>query len=314
MAIDNDDISVRDALISGFLRLDKDIISEALPSNISRAGMDMQCYHDMLAVAFSGAVGCVAHVDGTDLFVANTGDCRAVLGVHNDNRWEAVQMSNAHDADNPKETERIKRLHPNEFHNVVRYRRLFGELIPLRAFGNVRYKWPKKDLLQLQNSGHLPGALSNMYEGNLAPLKYLTPPYLDAEPEVLHHHLTPKDKFLVIASDGLWELLTPDKVVQLVAGHMDGQQVLVNYKPGEEANLKDINGVLAQRSSSLKNRALDSNAATHLLRCALGPDHGTVSAQLTLPQSIVRFYRDDITIIVVFFDSDFIKDKSLYLR
>ena len=133
-------------------------------------------------------------------------------------------------------------------------------------------------------------------------------------PEVVHHHLTPKDKFLVLASDGLWECLNPDKVVQLVAGHMDGQQVLVNYTPAQDATLKQVNSVLSQRRSSLKNRALDSNAATHLLRSALGPDHGQLSAQLTLPQPIVRFYRDDITIVVIFFDSDYIKDNATYTR
>ncbi|KAL8564585.1 hypothetical protein ACOMHN_032141 [Nucella lapillus] len=314
MAIDNEEATVKESLVNGFLRLDRDITVEASPSNLHRPSMDMSCYFDTLAIAFSGAVGCVAYVDGTDLFVANVGDTQAVLGVLSDNRWEAVSLSNTHNADNPGEVERIKRFHPNESSNIIKNRRLFGELVPLRSFGDVRYKWVESDLLHLLNTKQIPNHLMSIYGSSLVPPKYRTPPYLDAEPEVMHHHLTPKDKFLVLASDGLWDCLSPEKVVQLVAGHMDGQQVLVNYSPSENATLKTVNSVLTQRRSSLKNRALDSNAATHLLRSALGPDHGQISAQLTLPESTVRFYRDDITIVIIYFDSDYIKDRASYLR
>lgn len=47
----------------------------------------------------------------------------------------------------------------------------------------------------------------------LAP-NYYTPPYLTARPEVVHHRLTPRDRFLVIASDGLWDLVSPLQVNQ----------------------------------------------------------------------------------------------------
>ncbi|XP_076470079.1 pyruvate dehydrogenase [acetyl-transferring]-phosphatase 1, mitochondrial-like [Babylonia areolata] len=314
MAIDSHDVTVKESLVNGFLRLDRDITNEASPSNLHRPSMDMSCYFDTLAIAFSGAVGCVAYVDGTDLFVANVGDTQAVLGVLSDNRWEAVSLSNTHNADNPGEVERITRFHPNESSNIIKNRRLFGELVPLRSFGDVRYKWVKSDLLHLLNTKQIPNHLLSIYGESLVPPKYRTPPYLDAEPEVMHHHLTPKDKFLVLASDGLWDCLSPEKVVQLVAGHMDGQQVLVNYTPSEGATLKAVNTILTQRRNSLKNRALDSNAATHLLRSALGPDHGQISAQLTLPETIVRFYRDDITIVIIYFDSDYIKDRATFLR
>lgn len=46
---------------------------------------------------------------------------------------------------------------------------------------------------------------------------YKTPPYLTARPEIIKHTLAPKDKFLVIASDGLWDLLSPTQVVRLVS-------------------------------------------------------------------------------------------------
>ncbi|KAL8608389.1 hypothetical protein ACOMHN_002622 [Nucella lapillus] len=312
LAYRKEEESVQEALAGSFVRLDRDIAKEALPSSLEDAGMDMSCYLNTLAIAFSGAVVCMAYIDNTDLFVANTGDSQAVLGVHNYGGWQAVPLSNAHVADNQSEVERITKEHPNESSNIIKKGRLFGELMPLRAFGDVRFKWSEKDLRHLLHSSHIPKPelLSTLGEA-IVPQKYHTPPYLDAEPEVMHHKLTPKDKFLVLATDGLWDCLPEDTVVNLVGGYMDGGQVLVNYTPPEGATLKEVNIVLKQRLSSLENLPLDSNAATHLLRSVLGPDHGQVSAQLTLSQSIVRQYRDDITITIVFFDSDYISHVNV---
>lgn len=56
--------------------------------------------------------------------------------------------------------------------------------------------------------------------------------------------------------------------------------------------------------------ALDSNAATHLIRHALGTgEHGELSQErlatmLALPQDLARMYRDDITATVVYLNSD----------
>ena len=304
-----DEISIKDGLINALCCLDRDIVNWALPCKFDQ-NRYMSYYEEIMSTAFSGAVGCVAYVDGSDLFVANTGDARAILGVHNDNRWQALPVSNLHSSDNMKEVERLKSCHPNELPDMIRNYRLFGELIPFRAFGDVRYKWTVSDLKHIFNKKKLQPNLPIMAFEDAFPNKYRTPPYLTAEPEVIHHQLTPKDKFLVLATDGLWEVLSPEKVVQLVAGHMDGQQVLVNYKPAIASSLGQINGNLSHRKTGLQNRTLDCNVATHLLRCCLGPDHGEVSAQLTLPQSIVRYYRDDITIVVVFFNSEHLKDKA----
>ena len=53
----------------------------------------------------------------------------------------------------------------------------------------------------------------------------------------------------------------------------------------------------------------DQNAATHLIRHAVGNnefgavDHERLSKMLSLPEELARMYRDDITIIVVQFNS-----------
>jgi pyruvate dehydrogenase phosphatase len=40
-------------------------------------------------------------------------------------------------------------------------------------------------------------------------------------PEVSYHRLNPRDKFLVLGSDGLWDLMTPMQVTDRVAKTSD---------------------------------------------------------------------------------------------
>ena len=39
---------------------------------------------------------------------------------------------------------------------------------------------------------------------------------VSCEPELYRHEITPDDKFLVIATDGLWDVLTNDQVSKLI--------------------------------------------------------------------------------------------------
>lgn len=57
----------------------------------------------------------------------------------------------------------------------------------------------------------------------------------------------------------------------------------------------------------------DKNAATHLIRNALGGteygiEHSKISHILSLPQDIVRLFRDDITLTVIYFDQDYLRN------
>ena len=63
--------------------------------------------------------------------------------------------------------------------------------------------------------------------------------------------------------------------------------------------------------SNISKRAEDINCATHLIRNAIGQtevgiSHGKLSAMLTLPENFVRYYRDDITVTVVYFDETYL--------
>lgn len=60
------------------------------------------------------------------------------------------------------------------------------------------------------------------------------------------------------------------------------------------------------------SKPLDRNAATHLIRNALGGteyglEHSKIAHYLSLPQDVVRLFRDDITITVIYFDTEFLR-------
>lgn len=292
------DFQMQDALSQAFLKLDGDLSREIQ----EMAPRDME----MLAMAIMGACACVAHIDGSHLHLATSGDCRAVLGILSDaNKWICKPLGSEHNTDNVDEMRRVLSEHPkSEMNTVIKNERLLGQLAPLRAFGDFPYKWKSA----LQKKLLLPA-----FGSGIMPPNYYTPPYLTAKPEVFHHHLTARDRFLIIATDGLWEQMLPHKVVKFVGEHMSGKQTLDLLKlPRKHMKLEEINEILMQRHIGLSKKPIDGNASTHLIRNALGRteygvEHSRLSAMLSLPEDMVRNFRDDISVIVVYFDTDYLR-------
>ncbi|XP_026163665.1 pyruvate dehydrogenase [acetyl-transferring]-phosphatase 1, mitochondrial-like isoform X2 [Mastacembelus armatus] len=314
---DNDDKdevggTVASALINAFRRLDYDLSVEAqvhlsmsLSRQVSLTG-EMVSLSSPLQVALSGCTACVVHISNGVLHVANLGDSRAVLGVQEpDGRWSAISLTNDHNAQNPDELKRILVEHPlSEMRTVVRHDRLLGLLLPFRAFGNIRFKWSAEMLNRLYETR--PDILSVVSEAaRMLPPHYLTPPYLSAEPEVTQYHIRPADKFLVLATDGLWELMHRQTVIQLVGEHLTGLQKQGPVIPSVGMTLGALQRLLLERRGRVLSVLEDQNTATHLLRHALGDDgYGVVAPNrlvkmLSLPLELARRYRDDITITVI---------------
>ncbi|XP_042262321.1 pyruvate dehydrogenase [acetyl-transferring]-phosphatase 1, mitochondrial-like [Thunnus maccoyii] len=306
---DQDGGRLSSALVNAFRRLDYDLSVEAqvhLSASSSRRVSLPGEASSPLRVALSGCTACVAHVSNGVLHVANLGDSRAVLGVQDpDGRWSAVSLTNDHNAQNPDELQRILGEHPpSERRTAVRHDRLLGLLLPFRAFGDVRFKWSAEMLSQIYETR--PDVLSVVNEAaRTLPPHYLTPPYLSARPEVTRHHITPSDKFLVLATDGLWELMHRQTVVQLVGEQLTGLQQQRPIIPGVGVTLGGLQRLLLERKGRVLSVLEDLNAATHLLRHALGDDgYGAVALNrltkmLSLPADLARRYRDDITVTVV---------------
>lgn len=93
-------------------------------------------------------------------------------------------------------------------------------LMPLRAFGDVQFKWSlelQQSILASLKSGVDPdSAILHHY----TPPNYTSPPYLDAMPEIIYHKLRPQDRFLILGTDGLWDELENKEVVRIVGEHI----------------------------------------------------------------------------------------------
>ncbi|KAG5836336.1 hypothetical protein ANANG_G00253490 [Anguilla anguilla] len=304
---EDEHMDIEFALVNAFKRLDNDISLEAQVDF-----GDPYSHFTPLRVALSGCTACVVHVDGSDLHVANLGDSRAVLGVQGkDGSWSALTITNDHNAQNADELQRVWSEHPaSERKNVVKHDRLLGLLLPFRAFGDIRFKWSSELL------SHVCEARSEMLPANehakMLPPNYRTPPYLIAEPEVTHHKLRPQDKFLVLATDGLWEQMHRQTVVEVIGDHLTGMHW---QKPltGLSFTLGQMQRLLLERKARALRALEDENSATHLIRHALGSDgfgsveHRRLSKTLSLPPELARMYRDDITIIVIHLNSSVIE-------
>ncbi|KAK4288545.1 hypothetical protein Pmani_038431 [Petrolisthes manimaculis] len=296
------DFSMEEVLINAFTQLDEDLGREVLENQHS------DVLESLMKVALSGAVACVAHVDGPHLHMANAGDCGAVLGSQKQDGgggWQAIRLTSDHCWENHAEVERVLSEHPHsEADYVVRDQRLLGLLMPFRAFGDFRFKWDRQTQIKI----------IQQYGGQDVIIPHcLTPPYLTALPEVTYHRLGPHDRFLLMGSDGLWEGMSALDAVSLVGEYMSGRQTLqpVHF-PRQAVTLREIAQLLEQRQKGLALKPVDTNASTHLIRHALGGsdaglDHSRLSHSLTLPLEVRRYFRDDISIHVIFFDQNFLR-------
>jgi len=311
---DNDQLTrIEDILVDAFLYLDDDMGSEAHKKENKDVDNKDNNNKDVdnikfVTVALSGAVGIVAHIEGHNVTVASAGDCVAVVGSYGENgAWLSKKMNDEHNADNRTEVKRILAEHPDtESHTIIRKDRLLSILAPLRAFGDFKFKWDAETIKK---------TLGCVLGENAVVDNYKTPPYLTARPDVMKHKLTARDKFMVIASDGLWDMFTPLQVVKIVGEHLQGKTTLTPVNPPPNTKLKDIANMLNKRQGEMKLKPEDKNAATHLIRNALGGsaygvDHIKLSKSLSLSQDIVRSMRDDITIQVIFFNDEYLRGSK----
>ncbi|CAH2103214.1 unnamed protein product [Euphydryas editha] len=296
------DVNIESSLVDSIMQLDNDLSREVLGQYKENGTVN----HKTLSVALSGAVACLSYIDGPHMYVANVGDCNAVIGTMNDdNEWLAQKITKEHNTENFDELKRIWNEHPDEERKtVIRRDRLLGELAPLRSLGDYRYKWDTETLSEI---------VVPLIGQKAIPANYYTPPYLTAKPDIYYHRLSPKDKFLIIASDGLWDMMTPLQAVKLVGEHMKGKVFFNPLKlPKKNIQLGDLNELLMHRKESLKSKPKDRNAATHLIRHAIGGteygvDHSRLAHLLSLSPDVSRMFRDDMTVTVVYFDSEYLR-------
>ncbi len=126
-----------------------------------------------------------ALVLGNRLYVANTGDARTVLSRNG----KAIPMSRDHKPGEESEELRIVNAGGKVFHG-----RIFGVLAVSRAIGDADFKMGSSWLKDF-------GITANL---------------VLADPEVEAIELTPEDDFIILACDGLWDVMDNQSAVDWV--------------------------------------------------------------------------------------------------
>ncbi|CAI9119050.1 OLC1v1020711C1 [Oldenlandia corymbosa var. corymbosa] len=127
---------------------------------------------------YCGTTALTALVLGRRLLIANAGDCRAVLC----RKGVAVQLSQDHRPSSVVEKKRVEDLG-----GYIEFGYLNGDLAVTRALGDWYMKRPY---------------------GSKSPLT--------AEPEMHQIMLTEEDEFLIIACDGIWDVMSNQDAVRVV--------------------------------------------------------------------------------------------------
>mmetsp|Transcript_33089 Transcript_33089/g.40666 ORF Transcript_33089/g.40666 Transcript_33089/m.40666 type:complete len:172 (-) Transcript_33089:30-545(-) len=131
-------------------------------------------------------------------------------------------------------------------------------LQPTRVFGDGYYK-------NIKYYNILNRKLSHIWK----------PPYVTSKPEITSYYMTNKDKFIIIGSDGLFQDLTNETVINIVGKIIDNNS--------------------------------NTNISTELIKNALiqaGNHSGlTLNQVLNLPDNMKRRVHDDITVISIILDN-----------
>ncbi|GJV09035.1 probable protein phosphatase 2C 23 [Tanacetum coccineum] len=228
-------------------------------------------------LALMGSCVLVMLMKGEDVYVMNVGDSRAViaqkpeLDIRKDlerineeslDDLEAInpiltacQLSVDHSTSIEEEVLRIKNEHRNDACAVMNDR-VKGSLKVTRAFGAGFLKKPKWN-----------NALLEMFR-----IDYVgSSPYINCVPFLHHHKLGPRDRFLILSSDGLYQYFTNEEAVSEV-------EAFIQWSPEGDPAQHLVEEVLFRAA---KKAGMDFHEL------------------LEIPQGDRRRYHDDVSIIVI---------------
>ncbi|XP_057867332.2 probable protein phosphatase 2C 25 isoform X2 [Cryptomeria japonica] len=220
-------------------------------------------------IAAVGSCCLVGVIWGEKLFVANVGDSRAVMGSlgRSNKKITAEQLTRDHNASVEEVRQELKALHPDDSRIVVNKHgvwRVKGIIQVSRSIGDVYLKKPEFNLGPVYTRFQLSEPLHR--------------PVLTADPSIYTLTLNPQDKFLIFASDGLWEHLTNQQAVEIVYNYPRAgiARRLVRAALQEAAKKREM------RYSDLKK----------------------------IERGIRRHFHDDISVVVIFLDHELIGKNS----
>ena len=174
---------IETSLRETFLVMDRLILTKEGQKELTRIQKDLPetSNINLTADSFDGCTSVVALIKGRNLYVANAGDSRCVLAEEG----KAIEMSHDHKPDLPGELSRITKAG-----GIVEDGRVMGNINLSRSIGDMEYK----------------------KNPSLPPEEQM----VTANPDTLTHQVTQKSDYLILACDGIWDILTCQECVDMV--------------------------------------------------------------------------------------------------
>ena len=148
-------------------------------------------------ISFSGTTATTVFIRGNVCICSNCGDSRVLIGKLTRAGWVAVPLSRDHKPDIPEERERIEKSG--------------GRIAPFRdPEGNL--VGPNRVWLKNQE---IPGLAMSRSIGDLVAREA----GVISTPEIMVHELDARDKFVILASDGIWEFISNEECVSIAANY-----------------------------------------------------------------------------------------------
>ncbi|GJE94894.1 protein serine/threonine phosphatase 2C [Phanerochaete sordida] len=283
-AIAEVDSAIMSDFLSIFARANVDVsnvrpeFAKPLINDLARGGQ----HHEKVSRVLGGSTALLTLYNERhgDLWVANLGDCCAVLGTWDRSRWSATLINSIHNGSNVDELNRVKSEHPLH-EQCIQEDRILGWLAPTRAIGDFWLKLPR---IYTENIFiHFDGMKRDPLHKYVSRIQ--TPPYVSTKADVYHRRIRgrhggaagPRDVFLITCTDGMLDLAHGEPL-QL------SQQLLDRW-------VGVVGATLQQRHAHPPNLALA------LLRDSIGgQDTELVSRNLTVEMD--ERWMDDTTILV----------------
>lgn len=152
----------------------------------------------VIDINYSGTTAITVLIRNRVCICANVGDSRAIIGRFND-IWFPVELSHDHK--------------PNDKVEKMRIIEAGGRVEPFQE-NNGQFIGPDRVWLQHEQ---LPGLAMSRSIGDLVAAHV----GVISEPEVIIHELSPQDKFLIIASDGIWEFISSHHCIRIISEYYE---------------------------------------------------------------------------------------------
>ena len=172
---------------------DKNTLYKTMKEVFIKTNNDL-CKNDLVDTQFSGSTCVTIILTKNQIISGNVGDSRAVMGRYINGQWINIDLTKDQKPDNPEEKERIIKR---------------GGRIEAYKDENGNDFGPKRVWLK---TADIPGlAMSRSFGDEVAASVGTI-----SEPEIKYFDITDDDKFIIIASDGIWEFISSKECVNII--------------------------------------------------------------------------------------------------